>query len=359
MRGEDEFDELSDPDLLDELEGVDEYDSWRVFLPEDDDVNGEDDLTQAADEKPTLDDVIAHLLRGERRYADLLGLSDLGTDDLATLVESWDRIAPDLRATVVSEAFDLAQDNIFLEFSRFFLFASHDGDDAVRQHAVRALGQQTGDGIAPRLIALLEGDPSEDVRIAAATSLGPWAEYAALDELDADLSERIASLLFAVAESGEESWHVRRRAAESAAIFGPNARVHRLIQVMYDEDELGLRASAIFAAGRANQREWLPVVLEELANDDPELRFEAARAAGWFADVSALPALSELAKDDEDSDVRHAAILAIGNIGGRGGIRILNRLVDVAPDGDQDVIEEALVEASILSVPFGQRSDDD
>jgi HEAT repeat protein len=328
----------------------DEYDDYRVFSPDDED---DDDLeTPVAENKPAIGEVIGHLQAGDLRYADLIGFSDLSAAGLETLAAGWDVIAPELRASVVREASDIASDNVFLEFSRFFLLASHDDDAIVRQLAVQALGNPLGEGVEPRLIEVLERDPEDDVRVAAATSLGPWAEYAEMGETGPDLRDAIASALFGVAERESESWHLRRRATESAAIFGPDDRVNRLIQQMYDEDENGLRASAMYSAGRANQRQWLPVVLEELTNEDAELRFEAARAAGIFGDVDALPPLSELAKDDEDTDVRHAAIMAIGEIGGRGAIRILNRLAEMAPEGDQEVIDLALIEASLDDSPF-------
>ena len=338
MNGEDDFLEF------------DEYDDYRVFSPDDED---DDDLeTPVAENKPAIGEVIGHLQSGDLRYADLSGFSDLSAADLETLAAGWDVIQPELRASVVREASDIASDNVFLEFSRFFLLASHDDDAIVRQLAVQALGIPLGEGVELRLIEVLERDPEDDVRVAAATSLGPWAEYAEMEDTGPDLRDAIASALFGVAERESESWHLRRRAAESAAIFGPHERVNRLIQQMYDEDENGLRASALYSAGRANQRQWLPVVLEELTNEDAELRFEAARAAGAFGDVDALPTLSELAKDDEDTDVRHAAIMAIGEIGGRGAIRILNRLAEMAPEGDEEVIDLALIEASLDDSPF-------
>ncbi len=350
MNGEDDLLNEDEPlDDEDDLLEFDEYDDYRVFSPGDED----DDLeTPVAENKPAIGEVMGHLQSGNLRYADLSGFSDLSASDMDVLSTGWDVISPEVRASVVREAADIASDNVFLEFSRFFVFVSHDVDAAVRQLAVQALGNPLGEDVEPRLIEVLEHDPVEDVRVAAATSLGPWAEFAEMGDSGPDLRDAIANALFGIAERESESWHLRRRAAESLAIFGPDVRINRLIQQMYDEDELGLRASAIYSAGRANQRQWLPVVLEELTNEDAEIRFEAARAAGAFGDVEALPPLSEMAKDDEDTDVRHAAIMAVGEIGGRGAIRILNRLAEMASEGDEEVIDLALIEASLDDSPF-------
>lgn len=339
-------------ELEDEVPELD-LDQVRVFSPEDED---EDDLdaetAEAFPDRPALETVLADLERGERFYADLYGFSDLDADGLDLLRSRWPGLDPALRASVVREAHDLSQEDFELQCGRFFLFATNDDDPEVRQLAAAALGTEVDQAAAERLLEMLAEDPSDDVRARAAHSLGPFAEYAAFEELPAPLGQRIERALFAVAEDEDESWHVRRRAAEAVAALGPDPRVNRLVSRMYEEEELGLRASALYAAGRGNQREWLTAAIEEFSSDDAEIRFEAARAAGLFDDVEALPGLSELAKDDEDVEVRHAAITAIGEIGGQGAIRILRRLHEVAPESDQDVIDDAMMEASLEQDPF-------
>lgn len=336
-----------------EFSGLDlDDESTRVFSMDDEEDDLDLEIVEAIPEKPALSTVLADLRNGQRIYADLQGFSDLDAADLALLDEQWSMIAPELRASVVRESFDLSQEDFTLLLTRFFLFASHDSETEVRQLAVIALGFEEDPTVATRLLEVLETDASDDVRSEAAKSLGPIAMLTALDEQSPELLERIADRLYAVAENEEESWHVRRRAVESVAAFGPNERVNRLVQALYDEDEMGLRASALFAAGRGNQRTWLQVAIDEFENEDSEVRFEAARSAGMFGDVEALPGLSELAKGDEDVDVRHAAITAIGEIGGPGAVRILTRLYDDAPESDQDVIDDALVEASLEADPF-------
>lgn len=329
-------------------------DDIRVFSIED----GEDDLdldretAEAHPPKPPLAEVLADLEAGRRVYADLHGLSDLGIADLGLLAGRWPRIEPELRESAVREAFDIGSEDYRMHFTRFFLFAADDPDHRVRHAAAGALGAEEDPAVASRLLDLLREDGSDDVRSEAARSLGPFAMLAEWGDVPPELSTRLASELFAVAENEVESWHVRRRAAESAAAFGPSARVNQLVQRLYDEDEMGLRASALYVAGRGNQRDWLAVAIEEFENDDAEIRFEAARAAGMFADVDALPGLSELARLDEDVDVRHAAIAAIGEIGGRGAIRILTRLADSARETDAVVIDDAIVEASLETDPL-------
>jgi hypothetical protein len=336
-----------------------DVDQLRVFSIDDPEDDLDRETVEANPAKPALADVLDDLDRGERLYADLLAFSDLTTADLDLLGVRWPGVTSELRASVVRETQDIAEEDYRLQLSRFFLFASHDEDDQVRQLAVAALGNELGADTATRLLDVVADDESDDIRAEAARSLGPLAELAASDELPDALTARIEQDLFAVAEHGEESWHVRRRAAESVAAFGPHARVNLLVQQMYDEDELGLRASALYAAGRGGQREWLPVAIEELENEDVEIRFEAVRAVGLFGDVDALPRLSEIAREEEDVDVRQAAIAAIGDIGGHGATRILTRLLDIAPESDHELIADAMVEASFVTDPLSFGVDPD
>lgn len=358
MTQDNEFDH--DPDELpgdfepdDETSGS-SLENLRVFSIEEGE--DDDDLDLETDEahppKPSLATVLADLEHGRRVYADLYGLSDLGAEDLALLESRWPLIDPDIRVSIVREAFDISLDDYRMQFGRLFLFATRDPDSRVRQQAITALHYEEDPAAAERLLEILGNDQSDDVRAEAARSLGPYVMLAEWEELPGELAERLSQSLFTVAEDEAESWNVRRRAVESAAAFGPSSRVNGLVQRLYDEDELGLRASALYAAGRGNQRDWLAVAIEEFENEDAEIRFEAARATGMFADVEALPGLSELARLDEDVDVRHAAIAAIGEIGGQGAIRILMRLAESAPATDTAVIDDALVEASLETDPL-------
>ena len=326
----------------------------RVFSIEDgeDDVDLDLETAEAHPPKPLLATVLRDLEQGNRVYADLYGLSDLAAGDLALLQERWPLIDAGIRVSVIREAFDIGAEDYRMHFTRLFLMATGDPDPGVRQQAVAALQAEEDPVAAGRLLDVLLDDDSDDVRSEAANSLGPYVYLAEWEELPAPLAGRLSRTLFTIAENEAESWHVRRRAIESAAAFGPSPRVNALVQRLYDEDEMGLRASALFAAGRGNQRDWLVIVIEEFENEDAEIRFEAVRAAGMFGDVDALPGLSELARGDEDSDVRHASIAAIGEIGGQGAIRILMRLAEHAPATDTVVIDDALVEASLETDPL-------
>jgi HEAT repeat protein len=103
--------------------------------------------------------------------------------------------------------------------------------------------------------------------------------------------------------------------------------------------------------GRSQDSRWLPTILLQLESEDPEIRFEAARAAGLLGSTDALPVLILAARDD-DAEVRHVAISAIGQIGGRGAVRALERLAADAGEADLELIQSAIDDVNTLLEPL-------
>lgn len=322
----------------------------RVFKPEDDD-DDIDAVDAEREEKPDLAEVIATLIGGEYPRSTLIGLSDLSVREAMEFGAAWPSIDGAVRRAVVMELNDLAEERFDYIFGRALMVMLDDDDAAVRQHAITGLWGHGDTRLAERLITLLGSDNSEDVRAAAARGLGWFIELAELGELDETLGDRVFEALIAALESDPESMHVRARALESASARSGSDTVKQYIERFYDEDEIGLRATAIFSMGRTYDADFLPTILNETATDDAEIRFEAARAAGRIGDTSALPVLADLA-DDEDTEVRHAAINAIGEIGGRAAVRYLARIAESAPEADQELIDDAMEEASIITDPL-------
>ena len=140
-------------------------------------------------------------------------------------------------------------------------------------------------------------------------------------------------------ERSGEPVSVRRRVLESLAPTD-TADVHVLIGDAYYSDNELMRQSAIFAMGRSANPRWNKIVLAELNSREPAIRFEAAEAAGEMAIRAAVqPLIQRL--DDPDKDVREAAALALGKIGGPAARRALEALAA----GDDERLAEAAAEA--------------
>lgn len=334
----------------------DDLDHIRVFHPEEevDDL----DADEIEDEpKPALDEVMAALLRGEYPRSTLVGLSDLTAREAGAFKQAWGSVADEVREAVVSELNDLAEERLDYRFDRALLAMLDDADAVVRQRAISGLWEHEDRRFAATLAAILESDESEDVRAEAARGLGRFAEMAELGELEPELADRVSSTLLATLAEPTEPMHVRGRALVSAAVLSEKATVLEAIDIFFDEEDTGFRATAIYAMGRSLQARFLPTILNETSSDDAEIRYEAARAAGFIGDTEALPVLSELARD-EDAEVRQAAINAMGEIGGTAATRYLRRLAEEASESEIELIEAALEDASIVSDPLLLEDDD-
>jgi hypothetical protein len=242
-----------------------------------------EDLEQppAADTR-SLHDVLAELRAGDLSEARVARLSDLSREDGRILARVWPDFPEELREAIVRRIDELSEERIDVNFRRALRVALEDSSPTVRQLAVLALWEEDSTDLLGRFEDILAHDASEDVRAQAAAALEKYVVRAAEGDLDAEEAERLRSLLLA-ATNPNEPLIVQRRALEALGPLGSDPQIRDLIAEFYESDEQALRISAIYAMGRSLQSEWMPDILAELENDDAELRYEAARAAGSTA----------------------------------------------------------------------------
>ena len=92
--------------------------------------------------------------------------------------------------------------------------------------------------------------------------------------------------------------------------------------------------------GRTGDAAWLPLLIQELQNDEPTIRYETAHACGELGEEDAVPHLILLLEDD-DAQVQLAGINALGRIGGPLAKRVLRAC---AKEGDANLEEAARIE---------------
>lgn len=268
--------------------------------------------------------------------AALTRLSGLVAEERAQLASLWNGLPAERRRQIVSRMVDLAEDNVELDFASVFCHAMTDPDPAVRERAVSGLWESDDRTHILKLADRLAADTSAEVRAAAASVLGHFAELAVDGKLVTRDATRVHDALLRALSGNDEPPLVRRRALEAIAPFNA-PEVHAWVRWAYAHTEPLLRQSALFAMGRSGNDAWLPVVLAELRSKVPGMRFEAANAARELAEPSAVPSLIELLTD-ADPEVQVAAIHALGAIGGATAKKVLRRCT--AEDQD-DVVREA------------------
>jgi hypothetical protein len=273
------------------------------------------------------------------RTIDLADISDLSRSQVAEFHAAWHDLSPSRRLELITVMVEQAEINIHLIFHAALRACLTDGDAQVRRLAIEGLWEDERVSLVPILSGLLTNDPSDDVRSTAATALGRFVLMGVLGDIAEEPARQAEDALRLAWERSGEPVSVRRRVLESLAPTD-TTDLHVLIGDAYYSDNELMRQSAIFAMGRSANPRWNKIVLAELNSREPAIRFEAAEAAGEMAIRAAVqPLIQRL--DDPDKDVREAAALALGKIGGPSARRALQALAA----GDDERLAEAAAEA--------------
>jgi HEAT repeat protein len=307
--------------------------------------------TERANKTRALVDAFAAVREGDYSQRWLARFSDLSRDGARTFRREWQLLPENLRVDVVRRFDELSEERVELNFGRALRAALDDPSPIVRQLAIAGLWEDDSGELLDRLRRVLRDDPSPDVRSEAASALGRFSQRAPVESLPGEVSSGLRDDLVRVARNDASSYAEQCRALESLGPFAAEPEIADILRDAFHSGDHGLQCSAIRAMGLSRESRWLPLVLEELQSDEPELRFEAARSAGLLGSADALPLLLDAARDD-DPEVRHTAINAIGQIGGRGAVRALERLAEDAGDADLELIEAAVDEVETLLEPF-------
>jgi HEAT repeat protein len=257
----------------------------------------------------------------------------------------WETLPAERRRRLVKALVELAEASFQVNFDTIFYHCLHDPDGEVRAAAIEGLWENEQESLIGPLISALRSDPAPQVRAAAATSLGRFVLAGELEQIEEAVEARIVQELMTTVHLAGESIEVRRRAIESAAYACTPEAMDALEVAYYDDDEM-MRLSAIVGMGRTCDGRWREIILAELKNPQPAMRYEAALAAG---EMMLRPAVSILGRllQDADTMVRDAAIWALGQIGGERAKQMLLELHDEADEDTQAAIEEALAEQAL------------
>lgn len=271
--------------------------------------------------------------------ADLYRFSDLGRQDLTALEAAWPEAPVERRRAILQDLGEIGEANLEVQFEAVFRLALEDEDAEVRAAAVANLWESEAPDLMAPFLDLLQHDPDPAVRAAAASALGRYVYLGEVEELPEGYLRRVEDALLAVIH-GPDDLDVRRRALEAVA-FSSRPEVPALIERAYAAPELRQRVSAVFAMGRSADPRWSAPVLQELESGEPELRYEAARAAGELELAHAVPALKRMTEEG-DVQIREAAIWSLGQVGGDEAREALLDLLEAADDDERDFIEDAM-----------------
>lgn len=267
------------------------------------------------------------------------GLSSLTPSEVTQLAEIWETIDPQKRISLLTDLAEASELNFEFDYRELGFFALNDLDANVREAAIELLWEDESIELMNRLIDIAQWDEAVRVRVAATIALGRFALLGEYGEIPEQAATQVQDVIVGILTNENEETDVRRRALEAIANSSHDT-VNESIQEAYAGSEQKMKVSAIYAMGRSYDMVWRDVILREIDNDDPEIRYEAVRAAGELDLKEAVSRLGHIATNDE-RQIQEAAIWALGEIGGREALRILSALAQDA----QNVHDESLLEA--------------
>jgi HEAT repeat protein len=276
--------------------------------------------------------------------AGLYALSSLDKAQIEQVKTVWTALPADRRATIMRHLVEIGEESFETDFNAVFRLGLVDVDAQVRVAAVNGLWEEAEDpGLIVPLLHLLQTDQNDLVRAAAASALAQFVYAGELEELPAAKVKPIITALKATFRNVMEPIEVRRRALEALGYLGDD-ETHQMIAQAYQHNNDLMRQSAVFAMGRSLDAErWGATVIAEMVAPEPEMRYEAARAAGEMEYTPAVQALGDLL-EDVDEDVQLMTVWALGQIGGDKAKKLLLAVMDSDADHLYEMAEDALAE---------------
>ncbi len=282
--------------------------------------------------------------------SDFIEVSDLSPAELGIFARAWFRMPRDRRRAIIAAMVELAEDNPELDFGAVFKMCLKDQDEPVLEQAIAGLWEHDDRSVIPGLIQILNSDKSPQIRAAAAAALGKFAALAQEGVLLPKDAGCVRDHLRAILDNPAENPEVRRRSLEAIAPFN-TPDIHDYLSQAYASPDLKLKSSSIYAMGRTGESVWLPLLIKELQNHEPALRYETANACGELGDETVVPHLICLLQD-EDDQVQMASLAALGKIGGILAKRALLRCIKDGDAAIADAARDALENVEFLEDPL-------
>lgn len=313
-------------------------------------LDGEGDTFAALEDAryATFDQAIEAVEGGWLEPSILTGFSDLSRNDVRRLRNVWRALPDESRVTIAEHALAMGEQDLLLDFMRFFGVLLDDDLAAVRQVAATGLAPYDDEALIGPLTKRATIDPDEDVRVAAMASLGTFMTLGEFGMLDNRTINSLRNVLLTAVRDTSASTRLRAAALAGASVDSEDREIKEAIGEFFASGDAELRIGAIHAMGRSVDGHWLPLLETTLRSSDPDERQVAARSLGSYEDRSVVPMLTMVAREDREMPVRLEAIQALGTVGGRHALQSLQTLREHVSDDEVELVDAAIAEAEDL-----------
>jgi len=310
----------------------------------------------ASEQRSAIDDLVDSL--AGRSALDppedvLEDLSDLGIAAADQLIKRWPELSLPVRLELVKEMVNRFESDIEHHYDRALVAALYDEDIDVKLGAFEGLTDTSEPLLLNYLLDNLRSENSPVARSAGARILGQFVLESELGRLEDTDRLRLRQTVFDLLSSDPDP-EVRLYGLEAAGYFAGDQDVVDAIAQTWSSGNHDEQVSALRAMGHQCDPRWLEIILDQFRSDEPEIRFEAVRAAGTVGNQSIVPQVIDLTSDG-DVEVQVAAIASLGQIGGEAAIAALRALEQsespAVSDAAGAAVEEALLLQSVTRPP--------
>ncbi len=288
---------------------------------------------------------------GPIRPGNLHCLADLRETELVELQDFWLLISRSRRTQVATSCLHLLRRSRTLQFKAFFLHLLTDPVAAVRALAVEGLGLDVYPDTLPHLEPMASQDVSAAVRLAAVQALGQFLQVGETHFWAEGWVMRIRESLARLIADTDQSLALQCGALESLG-YSPGPIYTLLLSEAYRSDLQELRVSALVAMGRSREVHWEDRLLEALGDQSGAVRTAAVQAGGMLGLESFRDISLSIIELETDSQLRLAAIAALGRLGGP---TAYEGLLLAAESDDQE--QQAAVLRALEEQPIDDESD--
>ncbi|HEY60475.1 MAG TPA: HEAT repeat domain-containing protein [Anaerolineae bacterium] len=281
-------------------------------------------------------DLIEALLDTSKPFSPtyLYVFSDIPPEYLREVKLIWNNIQAERRYLLLKDLEELMEADTLINCDDLGHFALGDSDPRIRSQAIRLLWECDDPKLGRRFCKVLQTENDEEVQTAAASALGKFVQLGELEEITKEIHDEVVELLLDTVQTHQFE-KVRRKALESLG-YSSHEQVSGLIQQAIIEQDTKWVASALFAMGRSADTKWERQIIENIQNQDNEIKIEAIHAAGELELKAALPPLLQvLQKNIDEDDIRHTAIWALSKIGGEDVEEALQDLLESTEDEEE------------------------
>lgn len=274
-------------------------------------------------------------------------ISDMDTPHLERFLAQWETLTADRRRLLLALLGQQADEKFELDFDVINQAMLDDTDPDIRRIAISNLWECEEPTIIPAFITALHDYEHPAIQSAAAEALGRFVLLGQLGKLSDDQLSSIENELLNLLTQ-EPNPDLHGSIVESIGYSSRDEAID-VIERAYQSGDEDLRIASLIAMGRSYHERWTEIVLKELSSSSPDIRAEAARAAGELEMRAARPMLIELLDDVHDLVLKNA-IWSLGQIGGDSALEALTGLLEATGVEEplHQTIEDALDHIAFL-----------